>query len=188
MEDVMKNAGVSKFFIPIVAMSIGMVLPVAAQQPGQRPQTYNQDMAKATDQDSLRTAATNLNAQRGELFRKKDLTGLTALYLPDATYIQLLPRVQVMQGRAEIRQHLQEIMAASATDLVPTVTTARMGGNGAMMVSGDYVLVVQGGRKIYGHFFQELRQDGGTWKIATHAFARPEPVTAREAREYNVSG
>jgi ketosteroid isomerase-like protein len=185
----MKNAGsVSKFLIPIVAISIGMVLPAVAQQPGHRPQSYNQDMAKATDQDNLKTAATNLNAQRGELFRKKDLTGLTALYMPEATYIQLLPRVQVMQGRAEIRQHLQEVIAASATDLIPTVTTARMGGNGAMLVSGDYVLVVQGGRKVYGHFFQELRQDGGVWKIAAHTFARPEPVTAREAGEYNVRG
>ena len=182
----MKN--IAGFLIPIVASTLGMVLPVAAQQSGQRPQSYQQDVSKPTEQDNLRTAATAVNAQRGELFQKKDLAGLTALYLPDATYIELLPRIQVMQGRAQIQQHLHDVMDASATDLVATVTSAQMGGNGMMKVGGDYFLVVKGGNKIYGHFFQELRQDEGTWKIAMHAFARPEPVTAIEARGYHVGG
>jgi uncharacterized protein (TIGR02246 family) len=146
------------------------------------------DMPQPTQQDNLRMAATNLLAQRSEYYRKGDLNGLTSLYTSDATYVQLLPRLSVMQGRDQIQQHMRELMAAKASDLVLTVTTADMTGKDRMMVGGDYYVAVQGGKKVSGHFFQVLRQDGGTWKIAMHAFARPEPVTAIEASEYHVGG
>ena len=167
-----------------LAISTAMILPAAAQV--SRPRSPSSgEMPAPTEQDNLRTAATNLNAQRGELFRKKDLAGVAALYTSDATYIELLPRFEVMRGRAQIQAHLKDIMAANATDIVPNITSAEMTGNGVMLAGGDYSLVVKGGKKINGHFFQILRQEGGTWRIAMHAFARPEPVTPIEASEYN---
>jgi len=168
-----------------MAISGAMVSPVFAQHTGQ---TYNQDVTAPSQQDSLRMAATNLNHQRRELFRKKDAAGAAALYTPDAIYVELLPRLDVMRGRSQIQAHLNDIMAASVSDLIVTVTSAEMAGNGVMLVGGDYSLVVGGGKKINGHFFQTLRQDGGTWKIAMHTFARPEPVTPVEVNQYNSAG
>jgi len=166
-----------------------MVLPAAVQHSQAREApSYQQDVAQPTQQDHLRTEATNLNAQRTDLFRKKDLNGVAALYTADATYVELLPRLQVMMGRSQIQQHMSELITSKATDLVVTVTSAEMKGSGEMMVGGDYFLVVTGGKKISGHFFQVLRKEGGAWKIAMHAFARPEPVTPVEANEYNVRG
>jgi ketosteroid isomerase-like protein len=170
-----------------LAITSGIVLPAAAQ--GSRPRSQSSEqMPSPTELDNLRMAATNLNAQRGELFRKKDLAGIGALYTSDATYIELLPRFEVMHGRAQIQAHFKDIMAANVTDLVPTITSAEMMSNGVMLAGGDFSLMVKGGKKISGHFFQILRQEGGTWKIATHAFARPEPVTSVEASEYNNGG
>jgi hypothetical protein len=56
------------------------------------------------------------------------------------------------------------------------------------MVGGDYYLSARGGQKISGHFFQVLKRDTGTWKIAAQVFARPEPVTAVEGNEYHTGG
>jgi ketosteroid isomerase-like protein len=174
--------------IPVVAIVTGMILPVAAQQARRAPPSYQQDVAQPTEQDNLRTVATNINAQRSELFRKKDLAGIASLYTPDATYIELLPQIQVMTGRAQVQQHLRELMTASATENVPTVTTAQLGADGQIMVGGDYYLVVGADKKVGGRFFQVLRKDGGTWKIAIHAFARTQPVTASEVSNYHVGG
>jgi ketosteroid isomerase-like protein len=173
--------------IPVVAIAIGMVLPVAAQQTRRAPQSYQQDVGQPSEQDNLRTVATNINAQRSELYRKKDLAGIAALYTPDATYIELMPQFQLMTGRAQVQQHLREIMTANATENVPTVTAAQMGGNGEIMVGGDYYLIVNN-KKIGGRFFQVLRNEGGAWKIALHAFARGQPVTPSETSNYHVGG
>ena len=109
-------------------------------------------------------------------------------YTADATYVELLPRLEVMKGRARIQQHFHDLMAANANDLATNVTTAEMSGDGTAIVGGDYSLGVAGGKRISGHFFQVLRQEGGTWKIAMQAFARPEPITSIEASEYHVGG
>jgi ketosteroid isomerase-like protein len=173
--------------ISAVAVAIGMVLPVAAQQARQAPQSYWQNVGQPSEQDKLRTVATTINAQRSEFYRKNDLAGLAALYTQDATYIELMPQFQLMTGRAQVQQHLREIMTASATENVPTVTAAQMGPNGEIMVGGDYYLVV-GNKKFGGRFFQVLRNEGGTWKIAMHAFARAQPITANEVSNYHVGG
>jgi ketosteroid isomerase-like protein len=173
--------------IPVVAIAIGTVPPVAAQQAQRVPQSYQQNVGQPTEQDNLRTVATNINAQRSEFYRKKDLAGIAALYTEDATYIELMPQFQLMTGRAQVEQHLREIINASATDNVPTVTAVQMGAKGEIVVGGDYYLVV-GNKKIGGRFFQVLRNEGGTWKIAMHAFARAQPVTPSEASNYHVGG
>jgi uncharacterized protein (TIGR02246 family) len=166
------------FFIPVVMTVGGMVMPAHAQ-PRQQPQSSEQS-PQPTSRDDLKAAAGNVNAQRADLFKKKDAAGIAALYTSDATYIELMPRLDVMRGRTQIHRHFQELFDANANDLVVTVTTAEMTGDDTALVGGDYTLVA-GQKRINGHFFQTLRRDGGTWKIALHAFARPEPVTVREA-------
>jgi uncharacterized protein (TIGR02246 family) len=178
----------TKVLVCGIAMISGMVLPATAQESRQLPQSYWQNTAPPTSEDNLRVVATNLNAQRSEAFRKKDLAAIGALYTPDATYVELLPRIDVMQGRAQIEAHFKDLMAANATDIIPTITSVEMMGDGAMLAGGDYTLNLKEGKKIFGHFFQILRQQGGTWKIAMHAFARPQPVTPVEASEYNRAG
>jgi ketosteroid isomerase-like protein len=177
-----------KLSLSILAVAGGLAWPATAQQRPSPSPTSAQMPPQPTEQDNFRVLASNLNAQRSEYYRKGDLNGLTSLYTPDATYIQLLPRLSVMQGRAEIQQHMRDLMSAKASDLALTVTRAEMTGKDAMMAGGDYSVSVQGGKKIYGHFFQVLRQDSGTWKIAMHAFARPEPVTAIEVSQYHTGG
>jgi ketosteroid isomerase-like protein len=173
--------------VSVIAITIGMVMPLAAQQAQRAPQSYWQNVGQPTEQDNLKIVATNVNAQRSDLFGKKDLPAIAALYTQDATYIELMPQIQVMTGRDQVQQHLRELMTANATENVPTVTTAQMDGNGEIMVGGDYYLVV-GGKKVGGRFFQALRNEGGTWKIAMHAFARTQPVTTSEVSNYHVGG
>ena len=172
------------FGMAILAILFGSALPATAQYPGSSPTHYQ----NPSDQDNLRTAVTNLNAQRSEFYRKKNLDGVVSEYTPDALYIQLMPNLSVMKGREQIKRHFQELMEANATDLVLTVTNAQMTGNDTLKAGGSYFVAVAGGKKVYGHFYQELRRDGGTWKIAKHIFARPEPVTTLEMKQYNNGG
>ncbi|MBV8094494.1 MAG: nuclear transport factor 2 family protein [Acetobacteraceae bacterium] len=187
-------ARAKRLLIPVVATSALVVWPAAAQQAGRRgqlPVAYPQSgqaYPQPTAQDNLRAIATTLNARRAELFRKDDPAGVASVYTPDATYVELLPQLAVMEGRADIQRHFQDLLEAGAGRLAFTVTDAKVTPNGAMEVGGDYSVALRGGKKIAGHFFQILRQDGGTWKIAMHIFARPEPVTAVEARQYNIGG
>ena len=139
-----------------------------------------QAVPQSASQGQLRAIASNLDAQRSDYYLKGDLNGLVSLYTPDATYIQLAPQYHAWQGRDQIRQHMQELKDAKASDIVLTVTSADMVGRDTMRVGGDYYVVTQGGQKANGHFTQVLRLDGGTWKIASHTFARPEPITASE--------
>jgi ketosteroid isomerase-like protein len=165
----------------IVAVAAVTTGPALAQAP------MPAEMPQPTQQDNLRVVATNLNNQRSELFRKKDLAGLTSLYTPDAAYIELMPRLSVMTGRAQIQQHMNELMAAKASDLVLTIKSAGMTGEGRMIAGGDYHVMVKGGKKVFGHFFQELREDAGGWKIAKHVFARNELLTPNEARNLTLA-
>ena len=177
----------------VIASAIGatITLPAVAQQsPSEMSEAggrYFQKGEKPKAGDWLRMIAGSINAKRGELFRRKDPAGLAAIYTPDATFVEILPRIQVMHGRAEILQHFQDLLEAGAGDLVFTVTQAQTISSGAMQAGGDYYINVKDGKRVSGHFFQILRQDGGDWKIAVHFFARPEPITAIEAPQYNMS-
>ncbi|MBV8526297.1 MAG: nuclear transport factor 2 family protein [Acetobacteraceae bacterium] len=174
-----------------LAMGTMVTLPAIAQQlPSEMSESggrYFQKGEKPKVADQLRMIATSINAKRGELFRRKDPAGLAAIYTADATFVEILPRIQVMHGRLEIQQHFKDLLAAGAGDLVFTVTQAQPISRDAMQAGGDYYINVKDGKRISGHFFQILHQDGGDWKIALHFFARPEAVTAIEALQYNMS-
>jgi uncharacterized protein (TIGR02246 family) len=173
------------FRIPVVcflAMSLGNVSPVHAQSPGRVIQTA-ESYAQPTDNDNLATMANALNAQRSAMFAKGDAAGIASLYTPNATYIELLPRLLMMGGRAGIEEHFRNLFKAHATELKSSVTSAsRIDGDNAL-VGGDYYIIAKN-RKTMGHFVQVLRQEGGTWKIISHVFARPDPITVQENNEY----
>ena len=162
-----------------LALTAGIFVPAAAQ-PTERSSPSGQQYQQPAADDNLRTVAGTLNAQRGEAFRQRNSSAVAEFYAPDAVYVELLPRAQVMRGRGEIRRHFDELLAAQTSDLSPTVVSAEMTGSDGMSVAGDYVLTTKENRKIIGHFFQVLRRDGGAWKIALHVFARPDPVTVGE--------
>jgi hypothetical protein len=75
---------------------------------------------------------------------------------------------------------MQELKEAKVGDLVLTVTSAEMAGPDTIWVGGDYYLTTQGNENAYGHFTQVLQREGNRWEIASHSFARPEPITASE--------
>jgi ketosteroid isomerase-like protein len=165
----------------IAIAAAATILPARAQTTApQSSEQYQQPQVG----ESLRTIATALNARRGEAFRRKNSAAVAETYAPNAVYVELLPALQVMRGRAEIQRHFDELLAAQSTDLSFTVTSAEMTGGDTMSVGGDYVLTARGNRKINGHFFQILRREGGAWKIALHTFARPDPVTVSEENVY----
>ncbi len=170
------------FVVPFVAFAILDVAPVHAQSSGRVNQS-TESYAQPTDHDNLATMANGVNAQRSAMFAKGDAAGVASLYTQDATYIELLPRLIMMGGRARIEEHFRDLFKAHATELKSSVTSAaRIDGNNAL-VGGDYYIVAKD-RKTMGHFVQVLRQEGGTWKIISHVFARPEPITLQENSEY----
>ena len=77
-----------QLLLSIVAITIGTALPAAAQQ------NSTQD---------LRAAAAAVVAQRSELYNKKDAGGIAAEFTADAIFVELLPRLEVMHGKAESR-------------------------------------------------------------------------------------
>ena len=152
----------------------------AAEQPGTQIAMLGQAVPESATERELRRIASDLNGQRSAYYRRGDLAGLTSVYTPDATYIELSPEYHVMKGRDQIRQHLQELMNAKASDIVYRVVQAEMTGNDSMTVSGDFYVVKEGAERASGRFTQVLRRDGGTWKIASHTFSRTVPITASE--------
>ena len=185
----MRNLEISwAIMLPVAAvllLSSASDRPLSAQQlaPRYAFDTGSEAYANATQQNGMQQVATSINNHRAELFRRGDIDGMAAMYTPDATYIELLPRLDLMQGRAEIAAHLRAVRAANATDLQSTVTSVRAMGPDTLLVGGDYTLAAKD-RRIMGHFTQILRGDGaGTWRISSHVFARPEPVTFREEAE-----
>jgi uncharacterized protein (TIGR02246 family) len=165
-----------------IAVLIGNVSPVHAQSSGRAIQTA-EAYAQPTDHDNLATMANAVNAQRSAMFAKGDAAGIASLYTQNATYIELLPRLIMMGGRARIEEHFRDLFKAHATELKSSVTSAsRIDGDNAL-VGGDYYIVAKN-RKTMGHFVQILRQESGTWKIISHVFARPDPITFEENNEY----
>jgi ketosteroid isomerase-like protein len=39
----------------------------------------------------------------------KDAAGIAAEFTPDALFVELLPRLEVMRGKAEIQKHYQQL-------------------------------------------------------------------------------
>ena len=162
--------------VATLAMATSAFLPATAQTTG------SEQYQPTPKEFGLKQTAAALNAQRGEALRQRNAAAIAEMYTPDATFVELLPRLQVMRGRAEVRRHFEELTKAQVSNLTFTIIYSEMSGKD-MSVGGDYVLAAGNNKIINGHFFQLLRQDGGTWKIAMETFARPEPVTVGEVDE-----
>jgi ketosteroid isomerase-like protein len=147
------------------------------------PTSTRIDDAAATEQDNLRILASNINAKRSQYFARGDATSIANMYTPTATYIELMPRLSMMNGRGQIENHFRELFSAHVTELNSTVTSAQMVNADTQLVGGDYSLVGNGKRTL-GHFVQLLKRDGGEWRISSHIFARPEPVTFEEMNDF----
>jgi uncharacterized protein (TIGR02246 family) len=149
-----------QLLLSIVAITIGTALPGPAQQ--------------NRLQDLTATAAAVI-AERSELYNKKDAGGIAAEFTADATFVELLPILEVMHGKAEIQKHYQQLFDAGATNFSQKITQVELNGNDTGVMAGDYT-VFANGKTITGHWFEILRQEAGTWKTAVHVFARPEPI------------
>ncbi len=169
----------------IVALAIASLTFLPAQAQTARSQSQaSEQYGAATSEDNLRSIVTALNERRGEAFRRRDTSAVAQNFTPDAVYVELMPRLEVLRGREEIKRHYDELVAAESSNLTYTVTSAEATGNNTIAVGGDYVLIAGRNKRIQGHYFQELRSDGGVWKIAMNVFARPEPVTVGEVDAY----
>jgi uncharacterized protein (TIGR02246 family) len=150
----------SQLLLSIVAMTIVTALPGPAQQ--------------GRGQD-LTTAAAAIIAERSELYNKRDAGGIAAEFTADATFVELLPRLEVMHGKAEIQKHYQQLFDAGATHFSQKITQVELHSDDTGVVAGEYT-VFANAKIITGHWFEILRQEAGTWKTAVHVFARPEPI------------
>jgi uncharacterized protein (TIGR02246 family) len=156
----MSMTSAMQLLLSIVAITIGTALPAAAQQD--------------STQD-LKAAAAALIAQRVQFYNKKDAAGIASEFTSDAIFVELLPRLEVMRGKAEIQKHYQQLFDAGATSFDQKITQVELNGNEAGMMAGDYS-VVANGKTITGHWFEILRQEAGIWKATIHVFARPNPI------------
>ena len=170
--------------IVATTMLAGLVIwPAAAQQ--QKPQFQSsQQYPNPMEQDELKKVGNNVNVQRDSCFANNDTAGAANIYTADADFIELQPVLVVYKGRPAIEAHFKELKAASIIRRVTTVTSAYMENKDTMFVAGDYSLTSKNGKQINAHFVQQLRRDGGGWKIALQVFARPEAVTTREQDGY----
>jgi ketosteroid isomerase-like protein len=151
----MSVASVKQILISIAA--IVSALPAAAQQDG------TQD---------FKTAAAAIIVQRTQLYNQKEAAGIAAQFTEDAVFVELLPRLTVVHGKAGIQKHYQQLFDAGAANFNQKITEADPD---AGVITGDYS-VVANGKTITGHWFEILRQEDGTWKATTHVFARPEGI------------
>lgn len=187
----MQNARVA---LAALMMLTAAASSVSAQQPPQAPAPRAQTNAPAPQQqqDPVAVAAA-LNMSRSRLYQQRDTAGVASLYTAEATYVELMPILQVLRGREQIKGHFEELIGASAMDIVPNVRDASRNADGTIFVSGDYVVVSRTSgagpgdtSEVSGHFTQTLRrEEDGEWRIAAHVFARPTPVTSRERDMYD---
>jgi ketosteroid isomerase-like protein len=154
----MSVASVKQFLLSIAV--IVSALPAAAQQ------TSTQD---------FKTAAAAIIVRRTQLYNQKDAAGIAAQFTDDAVFVELLPRLTVVHGKAGIQKHYQQLFDAGAANFNQKITDADPDGNTTGVITGDYS-VVANGKTITGHWFEILRQEDGTWKATTHVFARPEGI------------
>jgi ketosteroid isomerase-like protein len=154
----MSVTSVKKFLLSVAA--IVSAVPAAAQQ---------------NSAPDFKTAATAIILQRTELYNHKDAAGIAAQFTEDAVFVELLPRLTVVHGKAEIQKHYQQLFDAGAANFDQKISEAEPNGSAAGVITGDYS-VVANGKTITGHWFEILRQEAGTWKATTHVFARPESI------------
>lgn len=171
--------------IAVLATALtGAVLPAAAQpaatgRPPPHPEIGSSALDESRQQDPM-AIAIRINTRRSGLYQRQDTAGVASLYTAEATYIELMPVLQIFKGQEQIKGHLDELIDASAVRLVPTVTGAERNPDGTILVAGDYLVLSREDTETNGHFVQRLRWDDGAWRIAMHIFARPDPLTAEE--------
>ena len=156
----MSMTSARQLLLSMVVITIGAALQAAAQQD--------------STQD-LKAAAAALVAQRVQFYNNKDAAGIAAEFTPDAIFVELLPRLEVMRGPAEIQKHYQQLFDAGATSFDQKITQVQLKDPETGLMAGDYS-VVANGRSITGHWFEILHQEAGTWKATLHVFARPNPI------------
>jgi len=149
-----------RLLLSIVAITIGTALPAGSDQ--------------NSTQDVKAKAAT-LIAERARMYNKKDAAGIGAQFTADAIFVERLPRLEVLHGKAEIQKHYQQLFDAGATRFDQRITQVEVSGNETGVMAGNYS-VVANGKTITGHWFEILHQEAGTWKAAVHVFARPNPI------------
>ena len=154
----MSIASARQFLFSIAV--IVSALPAAAQQ---------------NSTEDFKAAAAAIIVQRTQLYNQKDAAGIAGQFTADAVFVELLPRLTVVHGKAEIQKHYQQLFDAGAANFDQKITEAEPNGNATGVIAGDYS-VVANGKTITGHWFEILRQEAGTWKATIHVFARPEPI------------
>jgi len=156
----MSMTSAKQLLLSIVVITIATGLPAPTQQD--------------STQDLKATAAA-LIAERVEFYNSKNAAGIAAEFTPDAIFVELLPRLEVVRGQTEIQKHYQALFDAGAAGFDQKITQVELNGNEAGVMAGDYS-VVANGKTITGHWFEILRQEAGIWKSAVHVFARPNPI------------
>ena len=129
----MTLASARQFLLSIAI--VASALPTAAQQIG------TQD---------FKTAAAAIIVQRTKLYNQKDAAGIAAQFTEDAVFVELLPRLTVVHGKAEIQKHYQQLFDAGAANFNQKITEAETEGNTTGVITGDYS-VVANGKTITGH-------------------------------------
>ena len=125
----------------------------------------------------LRTAIREINTLRAEyasLYNKKDVTALTAMYLPDALVIR--PDGSTVLGRAAIGQGLAED-APGWSQITLASDTLRVFGNTAWDV-GSMSSQGSGGDASVSRYLVVLRRGLQEWKISSVALVPEARVTA----------
>jgi ketosteroid isomerase-like protein len=164
----------------LASIQFALALPSAAEQVDATLAHPSISLSDSGRQQSAMEIAASLNVRRSGCYQRHDLASIASLYTAEATYIELMPVLQVFKGRDQIKSHLEELSGASAVGLVPTVTDADRNPDGTILVAGDYLVLSRETTESVGHFVQSLRWEDGAWRIATHVFARPDPLTTEE--------
>ena len=153
------NMAPTRQFLLSIAVIVS-ALPAAAQQ---------------NNTQDFKAAAAAIIVERTKLYNQKDAAGIAGQFTADAVFVELLPRLTVVHGQAEIQKHYQQLFDAGAANFDQKITEAEPNGNATGMIAGEYS-VVANGKTITGHWFELLRQEAGTWKATIHVFARPESI------------
>src|SRR5437867_307945 len=86
---------------------------VAAQTPA-----TGSDPTVQTVAQSPMTIAVNINLRRSALYERREIDAATSLYTPDAAYIELMPILQVLKGKDQIKGHFDELISAGALAII----------------------------------------------------------------------
>ena len=151
--------------LPLVALLAFIAAPAAHAQGIESPRV------------PVRTAIKEINTLRAEymdLYNKKNVSALTAMYLPDAVVIR--GDGSTLLGRSAIGKSLAD-EAPTWTQLTITSDTMRVFGNTAWDV-GTLTSRSAEGTAAVSHYLVVLRRGVETWQVSSLAVVDQQPVTA----------